>query len=880
VSEAKKPSAAARRRGGKSSGSEKERNHSVLREKDADPGPQDRNFPVNNHRIYRAIFEHTGTAMLIFEEDATIRMVNRKLADLLGYAREELEGRRRWTEFVPDEDRERMLDYARRRRAGDKTVPVEYEFRFLRRDGAVRRGIVNVILLPESGRTLASVIDITDHYALEEERRRYEFIVNASQDSMNLIDASYVYRAVNNAAIRMHGISRQKIIGRTVAEVWGKKVFQRDIKPLLDQCLAGKTVRKVFTSHLPSGEKKYFSASFYPYYEDGRVTHAVVVSRDITDEKRLADNVARSEDSLKQAQRIAHLGNWDWDITGKSLMWSDELYRIFGITPKKGGVPFRSFLMAVHPEDRREISQAIKASLETGKAYERDFRIVRPDGTLRYVHADADVIYGKDKKPTRMIGTVLDITERKQAEMERDRQKAKLDYMALHDPLTGLPNRAFLARELNASSGSHESVNPSALIYIGIDRFKAINETLGHHAGDRILKSVAKRLASRCRESDLLVRMGGDVFALLLTPLDDEDYPIRIAREIQRLFSEPLGVGGFTADIEVTMGVGLQPDKRPGAAESLLQRAEVAMYAAKRTHSPYLLYEPEMEQYSLEYLALAGELKNAISNNELVLHYQPQVDMRTARIIGVEALVRWNHPRKGFISPNLFIQIAEQTGLIHPITQWIVGEALRQLGIWQKQGTDVVMSINLAAPNLQDILLPDEFEQLIKRINISPSKVSLEITESMLMTDPERSRKALARLHEMGFKLAIDDFGTGYSSLAYLKDMPVDELKIDKSFVLGIPKDKKKLMIVRTIVELAHNLGYRVIAEGVEEAAQWHTLKELGCDITQGFLISQPLEARTFEQWERGFSLHPDLKTTTEPPVDDALHTHGSGRIP
>ncbi len=330
--------------------------------------------------VYRTIFEHTGTAMLIFEEDATIRMVNRKLADLLGYTREELEGRRRWTEFVPDEYRERMLDYARRRRAGDRTVPVEYEFRFFRRDGAVRRGIVNVILLPENGRTLASVIDITDRYALEEERKQYEFIVDASQDSMNLIDANYVYRAVNGAALKIHGKSRKEIIGKTVAEVWGEKDFREYIKPKLDQCLAGKAIRTVFTRNLPAGETRYYSAAFYPYYEDGRVTHAVVVSRDITDEKRLADNVARSEDSLKRAQRIAHLGNWDWDITGKSLMWSDELYRIFGITPKKGGVPFRSFLMAVHPEDRREISQAIKASLETGKAYERDFRIVRPDG--------------------------------------------------------------------------------------------------------------------------------------------------------------------------------------------------------------------------------------------------------------------------------------------------------------------------------------------------------------------------------------------------------------------------------------------------------------------------------------------------------------------
>lgn len=803
---------------------------------------------IDSDTIYQTIFEHTGTAMLMFEEDAGICMVNQKLADILGYTKDELEGKRNWGELVPRQERKRMLAYAQRRRCGDKSVPSEYESWFIRKDGSLRRGMVNISVLPETGKTLASVVDITDRHALQEKRKQYEFIVDASQDSMNLIDASYTYRAVNAAALRVHGKSRQELIGRTIAEVWGEEEFQKNIKPKLDTCLSGKAAQAIFSTHLAVGGTRHFSAAFYPYFQGEKVTHIVVVSRDITEEKKLADNVGKSEDSLKQAQRIAHLGNWDWDIGGKELIWSDELYRIFGVQQKTGGVPFRSFLQAVHPEDRREVNRAIKLSLVSGKTYEKDFRIIRPDGSIRHIHADTEVIQNCKKKPVRMIGTVLDITERKLAEIESEKRKARLDYLALHDDLTGLPNRAFLTRHIEAAKRLRKADN-YALIYIGIDQFKAINEALGHHAGDQTLKSVAERLNTVCREMDILVRMGGDVFALLLTPLKDREHLIRVIKNIQQLFSEPLDVGGFSADIEVSLGISLHLDEPPDCLQVPLHQAEVAMYAAKQAHSPYLIYESEMEQFSLEHLALASELKHAIIKNELVLHYQPQVSATTGALTGVESLLRWNHLKKGLISPNLFVPMAEQTGLIHPITKLVAKDALRQQGLWQQQGIDLIMSINLAAPNLQDLNLTGDLEKLVMESHLSPKNICFEITERTIMADVTRSLNTLTKLHKMGFKLSIDDFGTGYSSLAYLKDMPVDEVKIDRSFILDMHHDEKKSMLVRTIIELAHNLGFKIVTEGVEDAVQWQMLKEFGCDIIQGYLVSRPLQPAQFEKW-------------------------------
>jgi len=277
--------------------------------------------------------------------------------------------------------------------------------------------------------------------------------------------------------------------------------------------------------------------------------------------------------------------------------------------------------------------------------------------------------------------------------------------------------------------------------------------------------------------------------------------------------------------------------------------AEVAMAAAKSTHSRITVYDTGMEQYTLEHLQLAGELRQAIEQNELILYYQPKIDMKEKRVIGVEALVRWQHPEKGFMAPDLFIPMAEQTGLIHPLTYWVLNEAFAQIKRWRQQGLELTMAVNLAVQDLLDAQLVDTITKDLRGHEVEPSWLMLEITEGSLMADPVRAQRTLQQLHTMGIRLSIDDFGTGHSSLAYLKDLPVDEIKIDRSFVLNMPSDETQAMIVRAIINLAHNLGLTTTAEGVETQAVWNQLHDLDCNVAQGYFMSRPLTETDFMQW-------------------------------
>jgi diguanylate cyclase (GGDEF)-like protein/PAS domain S-box-containing protein len=444
-----------------------------------------------------------------------------------------------------------------------------------------------------------------------------------------------------------------------------------------------------------------------------------------------------------------------------------------------------------------------------------------------------DVIY--------LIPSAVDISERKRAE-------ANMEHLALYDTLTDLPNRTLLHELLQRTISSPGPKSPLALLFIGVDRFKAINETLGHPAGDHVLQKAARRLQQFARKTTLIARLGGDIFALLITPLADTEQSSRTAYEILEAFATPLKLEGYTIDVEMSIGIALYPDHGEDA-NALMALAEVAMEAAKSAHSRIAMYDAGMEQYTLEHLQLAGELRHAIKRNELVLHYQPKIDMKEKCIIGVEALVRWQHPEKGYMVPDLFIPMAEQTGLIHPLTYWVLNEAFAQISRWHQQGLKLIIAVNLAVHNLLDAQLVDVIAKGLQDWEVEPSWLMLEITESGLMAEPVRAQKTLHQLHAMGIRLSIDDFGTGHSSLAYLKDLPMHELKIDQSFVLNMSSDETQTMIVRTTIGLAHNLGLTTTAEGVETQAVWDQLEMLNCDVAQGYFISQPLAAADFKQW-------------------------------
>jgi diguanylate cyclase (GGDEF)-like protein len=421
------------------------------------------------------------------------------------------------------------------------------------------------------------------------------------------------------------------------------------------------------------------------------------------------------------------------------------------------------------------------------------------------------------------------------------RQAEENRHQSLHDTLTGLPNRTLFHDRVQQAllTGRREGLRLAVMI-MDVDRFKEINETLGHHNGDRLLRLIALRLKGSLRESDTIARLGGDEFGLLLPKVDPPGAAAQVARKvIKALKDEPLVVGGLTLDVGASIGIALYPEHGEDV-DTLLRRADVAMYAAKESLSGYESYREDHNRYSPSRLALAGELRRAIEDRTLALHYQPKAELGSGKIRGVEALVRWPHPSRGLLTAEEFVPLAENTGLIKPLTLFVLDTGLRQLRTWRRSGLDITVAVNISAANLHDPRFPREVKQLLRKWKVDPSWLELEITESSIMKDSVRGLEVLAELSGMGVRLSIDDFGTGYSSLAYLKQLPVQEIKIDKSFVLGLVADPSAVMIVRSVIDLGRNLGLSVVAEGVETEAIWLQLGTLGADLAQGFYLGRP----------------------------------------
>jgi diguanylate cyclase (GGDEF)-like protein len=424
-----------------------------------------------------------------------------------------------------------------------------------------------------------------------------------------------------------------------------------------------------------------------------------------------------------------------------------------------------------------------------------------------------------------------------------------LRHQALHDDLTDLPNRALLYDRMeDALTAAERNGEPAALLLIDLDRFKEVNDTLGHDSGDRLLEEVAVRLREVVRRGDTLARLGGDEFAVLLRGIPHRGLAAELAGRLQDALARPFTLNGVVAALDASIGIAHCPEHGTDV-HTLVQRADVAMYDAKRSRTSIETYSPERDPYSAERLQLLGELRAAIGAGELVLHYQPKVDVVSQRVIGVEALVRWQHPVHGLLPPVAFIPLAERTGAISDLTRWVLDAALAQARVWSDAGLDLTMAVNLAAANIADATLPDAVAALLERHGIAGDRLECEISEHTVMADPRRAMGILERLRALGVRLSLDDFGTGHSSLSYLKRLPLDEVKIDRSFVMNMIEDDNDAAIVRTTIDLARNLGLEVVAEGVESQQIMNDLSALSCDVAQGFFLSRPLPAAELDGW-------------------------------
>lgn len=418
-----------------------------------------------------------------------------------------------------------------------------------------------------------------------------------------------------------------------------------------------------------------------------------------------------------------------------------------------------------------------------------------------------------------------------------------------YDTLTGLPNRILLIDRLeqaiNTASFERSKI---AILVVDIDRFKDINDTLGHSTGDRVIRQIAQRLRKIIPEPNTVARLGGDEFGIILKKFGTKEDAAEVVQTIKETLQVPLKLEGVRLDIDASIGITLYPEHGKDA-QILLQRADVAMYQAKQKHCGFIMYTTTLDRCNTRRLTLMGELREAIINNELVAYYQPKIDIKTGKIKELEALVRWKHKVHGLVQPDDFIPMAEQTGLIKQLTLWILHESLMQCAKWNDEGFELRVSVNLSANDLMDVELPETITRTLNAHNVPPEKLLLEITESAVMLDPNRALEVLTNLSTLGVRLSVDDFGTGYSSLSYLSKLPVSELKIDKSFVMGMENNSNNTVIVQATIDLGHNLGLEVVAEGVETASSISLLQPLGCDTLQGYYFTKPLSAQEFNTW-------------------------------
>jgi diguanylate cyclase (GGDEF)-like protein/PAS domain S-box-containing protein len=503
----------------------------------------------------------------------------------------------------------------------------------------------------------------------------------------------------------------------------------------------------------------------------------------------------------------------------------------------------------VHPDDRRRSRARFQRMVDRGEsALRMQHRFVGRDAVL-WVDVSASVVAGATDQADFAIVMIQDISQQKAAEAALVSQAELNEHQALHDALTGLANRTLFRDRIDqALRVRRRTQTRAAVLVMDLDGFKEINDSLGHAAGDELLVELGRRLTATLRDSDTVARLGGDEFGVLLPEaIVPEDVLAAVAR-MRGAIESPVTVQGLPLSLEASIGIALCPDDG-NDVETLVRCADGAMYHAKREKLGWAFYDSNCIPQGTSRLTMVGELRRALDEHELVLHYQPKACLADGEVRSVEALLRWQHPARGLVPPDEFIPVAEQTGLIKPLTLYVIDEALQQARAWQESGVRLAAAVNLSARSLIDPDFPAQVAGLLERWNVDPNLLELEITESAMLTDPARTKEILQQLDAMRIRISIDDFGTGYSSLAYLKRLPVSEIKIDRSFVMNMDHDEDDATIVRSTIDLGRNLGLDVVAEGVETAETWDLLASLHCTAAQGYYLSRPIPGADLLAW-------------------------------
>lgn len=581
--------------------------------------------------------------------------------------------------------------------------------------------------------------------------------------------------------------------------------------------------------------------------------------------KMTADELRSSQSKLDNAQRIARLGNWEWCLDSNDLSWSKEFGRVLCFEDNTKLETWSDFLHLIDEPDRSSVQLIAEQSVEEKQAFNVEFAIVSwVDGATRRLRLEAEPYCQENGDCSHMLGTVQDITERINAQKQ-------IHNLAYYDLVTGLPNRAQLSEQLRYTLKlSKRNDSKFSVLFLDLDHFKQVNDTLGHDAGDELLQQVASRLTSVVRETDMITggnevdsdsdsqhtvaRLGGDEFVVLLGVINRAEDAARVADRIAQAVGMPYELGNNTVNVTATIGISVYPADGDDF-ESMMKSADVAMYHAKESgRNGYQFYSRSIHEQALSRFSLEADLRVAIETNQLTVAYQPKINMETGELAGVEALTRWMHPEKGAMNPSEFIPLAEETGLIIPLGRWVLRQACEQMQRWVKSGwPPLVMAVNCSSVQFTKSNVIEDINDAINLSGLDPEYLEIELTESLLLQDGEKGIQIIKDMKALGIQVAIDDFGTGFSSLSYLKRLPVDKLKIDKSFVDDLATDSGDAAIVTAIITLSHNLNLKVVAEGVETQEQYDMLRDFKCNEAQGYLISRPLEFDELEAWMNNY---------------------------